>query len=201
MENQYENESTQGAECEGRRPRRFGRGIYDKTDVPIRLLDRFIAGIIITIVVMAVVFTIFGGFMVSFDTTGGTEVASQKLKYGDFVKRPEEPIRQGYTFAGWYYEGHEDETWDFSYNTVGGDLTLIARWEPSRITVKFDAQGGQMPNGVESMEVTYQEAYGELPVPEKEGYQFAGWMYSGEEIKADSIVMMPGEHVLTCLWE
>lgn len=201
IENHIDDESTRGAECESRRPRRFGRGIYDKTDVPIRLLDGFIAGIIIIIVVMIIVFTLNGGYTVSFDTSGGTEIASQKLRHGDFVAPPEEPTRQGYTFAGWYYEGHEDETWDFSVEKVGGDLTLIARWEPAKVTVKFDADGGRMPEGIESIRATYQEAYGELPIPKKEGCRFAGWIYSGQEITADSIVMMPGEHVLTALWE
>lgn len=205
MENRQQideiDESTQGAESVSGRPRRLGRGIYDKTDTPIRLLDGFIAGIIIIIVVMVAVFAIFGGFTVSFNTSGGTEIASQKLRYGNYVEEPEEPVRQGYTFAGWYYEGHENETWDFSVGTVGGDLELIARWEPAKVTVKFDADGGQMPDGMESMEVTYQEEYGELPVPRKEGCRFAGWVYSGEEITAESVVAMPGEHVLTALWE
>ncbi len=205
MENRQQideiDESTQGAESVSGRPRRFGRGIYDKTDTPIRLLDGFIAGIIIIIVVMVAVFAIFGGFTVSFNTSGGTEIASQKLRYGNYVEEPEEPVRQGYIFAGWYYEGHENETWDFSVGTVGGDLELIARWEPAKVTVKFDADGGQMPDGTESMEVTYQEEYGELPIPQKEGCRFAGWMYSGEEITAESVVAMPGEHVLTALWE
>jgi len=205
MENRQEieerDESTQGAESASGRPRRFGRGIYDKTDTPIRLLDGFIAGIIIIIVVMVAVFALFGGFTVSFETSGGTEIASKKLRYGNYVAEPEEPVRQGYTFAGWYYEGHEKETWDFSVGTVGGDLELIARWEPAQITVKFDTDGGQMPDGLESMQVTYQEAYWELPVPQKEGCQFAGWTYSGEEITAESVVTMPGEHVLTALWE
>lgn len=205
MENRQQiderDESTQGAESVSGRPRRFGRGIYEKTDTPIRLLDGFIAGIIIIIVVMVAVFALFGGFTVSFNTSGGTEIASQKLRYGNYVEEPEEPVRQGYTFAGWYYEGHENETWDFSVGTVGGDLELIARWEPAKITVKFDTDGGQMPDGMEAIEVTYQEAYGELPVPRKEGRRFVGWMYSGEEITAESLVMMPGEHVLTALWE
>ncbi len=216
MENQYEKEAEsarldagnhkeekniQGAGSASGRPRRFGRGIYDKTDVPIRLLDGFIAGIIIIIVIMIAVFAILGGYTVRFDTSGGTEIASQKLRYGSYVEEPEEPVRQGYGFAGWYYEGHEEETWDFSVNKVGGDLTLIARWEPAKVTVKFDACGGQMPEGIEWMQVIYQGTYGELPVPWKEGSEFDGWMYSGEEITADSIVVMPGEHVLTATWK
>ena len=77
MENRQQideiNESTQGAESVSGRPRRFGRGIYDKTDTPIRLLDGFIAGIIIIIVIMVAVFAIFGGFTVSFNTSVPTE--------------------------------------------------------------------------------------------------------------------------------
>ncbi len=216
MENQYEKEAEgvkldaegheegkniQGAGSVSGRPRRFGRGIYEKTDVPIRLLDGFIAGIIVIIVAMVIVFAIIGGYTVRFDTSGGTEIASQKLRYGSYVDEPEEPVRQGYEFAGWYYEGHEEETWDFAINKVGGDLTLIARWEPAKVTVKFDPDGGQMPEGMEWMQVIYQETYGELPVPRKEGSRFAGWIYGGEEITADSTVAMPGEHVLTALWE
>ncbi len=131
VENHEKGGSTQGAESVSGRPRRFGRGIYDKTDTPIRLLDGFIVGVIIVIVVMVVVFALFGGYTVAFDTSGGTEIASQKLRYGNYIEEPEDPVRQGYEFDGWYYEGHEEETWDFSVDKVGGDLTLIARWEPA----------------------------------------------------------------------
>ena len=48
--------------------------------------------------------------------------------------------------------------------------------------------------------MTYGEAYGELPVPEKEGFLFDGWVYSGAVIKADTTVTMTGEHVLTARW-
>lgn len=185
----------------GRRPRRFGRGIYDSKDVPIRLLDGFIAGIIVIIVVMVIVFALNGGYTVSFDTQGGTEIAAQKLRYGNFVEEPEIPIRQGYEFDGWYYQEEPDSTWRFGIDKVGGDITLAARWIPAKVTVKFDADGGRMPEAVESVQVMYQGNYGELPVPEKDGFQFAGWKYSGEEITEDSIVMMPGEHVLTAIWK
>ena len=48
--------------------------------------------------------------------------------------------------------------------------------------------------------MTYGEAYGELPVPEKEGFLFDGWVYSGAVIKAATTVTMTGEHVLTARW-
>lgn len=179
----------------------FGRGIYESSDVPIKLLDRFIAGAIILAIVLTVVFAVNGGYMVTFDTQGGTEVPSQKLRYGKLVAEPEDPVKAGYVFDSWYYENEPDSTWEFALDNVGGDITLVARWKPAEITVKFDADGGEMPDGIETMQVTYQETYGELPTPVKDGYTFKGWVYSGSEITQDSTVMMTGEHVLTAVWE
>lgn len=196
MEHQYESEETVDSS-----PRRFGRGIYDSKDVPIRLLDGFIVGIIGIIAVMVIVFALNSGYMVTFDTQGGTEVAAQKLRYGNFVEEPEVPVRQGYEFGGWYYSEEPDGDWRFQVDKVGSDMTLVARWIPAKVTVIFDADGGQIPENQESIQVVYQGNYGELPVPQKDGFQFAGWKYSGQEITRDSTVMMPGEHVLTAAWE
>lgn len=181
--------------------RRFGRGIYDKKDVPIRLLDGFIAGIIAIIAVMILVFTINGGYTISFETGGDTEIPPQKLRYGQLVQEPEIPVKPGYEFAGWYYGEAMENSWNFSDAKVGGDMTLIARWEPAEITVKFDLDGGRLTGGSESMQVTYMQPYGKLPVPEKEDCVFGGWIYSGDIITEDSIVGMPGEHVLTAVWK
>ena len=48
--------------------------------------------------------------------------------------------------------------------------------------------------------MTYGETYGELPVPQKDGYRFDGWIYSGAVIQSDTEVTMTGEHVLTARW-
>lgn len=182
--------------------RLFGRGIYGSKDVPIRLLDGLIVFLLISIVGMIAYFALSGGFTVTFDSQGGTEVESQKLKYGDMAEEPKPPIRPGYEFDGWYTEEGTVE-WYFPVNTVEGDLTLYARWIPGKITVKFDLDGGTV-NGkeeIEPAEVTFEGTYGELPVPEKEGFRFAGWQYSGQMIEKDTVVMTNGEHVLTAVWE
>lgn len=178
----------------------FGRGIYTSKDVPIQLLDKCIVGSIILVIGMILYFAVNGGFIISFDSRGGSETAPQKLRYGKLVERPEDPSKPGYEFAGWYYENDGEKDWNFMANQVTGDLTLIARWEPAAVTVKFDPAGGYLPEDQLSIQVTYQGLYGELPVPEQEGAVFAGWTYSGERITADSKVQMPGEHVLTASW-
>ncbi len=57
------------------------------------------------------------------------------------------------------------------------------------ITVTFDANGGEC--GESSREVQEEEAIGELPVPTREGYEFAGWWTEaegGEQVTADRIM-------------
>lgn len=201
INNSPEEQSETQPEMQQEKKRRFGRGIYAKTDVPIKMLDRFIAFIIVAIVLLIAVFAINGGYTIFFDTQGGTEISSQKLKYGDYVTEPELPIKPGYEFGGWYYEQDSENNWDFTVNKVGGDMTLIARWIAAPVTVKFELDGGTLEGEKESIQVIYQEPYGELPTPVKDGYVFDGWNYSGSKITNDTIVMMPGEHVLTALWK
>ena len=179
----------------------FGRGIYGSKDVPIRILDKLIFGLIAATVILTVVFTVNGGYFVNFETGGGTEIESQKLRYGQLVEKPEDPVRPGYEFNGWIY-GEEEYPWSFGADKVQGEMTLIAQWKPAKVLVKFDLDGGTFgehgPDG--DFMVTFGEPYGELPVPEKDGCEFDGWVYSGAVIKSDTPVTMTGEHVLTALW-
>lgn len=199
-----------GTNPEGRtnpaRKRWFGRGIYQSKDVPIRLLDGLIAGLLAAILILTIVFAVNGGFRITFDSRGGSEVAYQTLRHGSRVAEPEAPVKPGYEFTGWYQEEAE-EPWDFSVNTIGGDLTLYARWEPAAVTVKLDPDGGvwavsgqEGDNSPKELSVVYGDCYGELPAPVKTGCTFEGWYYSGDLIQAQTQVTMTGEHVLTARW-
>lgn len=182
----------------------FGKGVYGSKDVPIRILDMLILGILAAIVILVFWFTLHGGYRIAFDTEGGSEIPVQTLKHGELVEEPETPTKPGYEFVHWLTSEDPSlaQVWSFSENTVEGDLTLYAVWKPAELTVKFDLDGGTV-NGAEQapdQTVTYGEAYGELPVPEKEGYTFDGWVYSGAVITPDTTVTMTGEHVLTARW-
>jgi len=180
----------------------FGRGIYGSKDVPIKILDRLIAGLIIAAVVLTIAFTINGGYYVYFDTGGGTEIESQKLRYGELVKKPEDPARPGYEFNGWIF-GEEAYPWSFGTDKVQGEMTLVAQWKPAKVLVKFDLDGGVIDgrDEAEDIQVTFGEPYGNLPVPQKEGFTFDGWIYSGAVIDGATAVTMTGEHVLTARWK
>ncbi len=182
----------------------FGRGIYGSKDVPIRILDGFIIGAIAFVVILVFWFATHGGYRVTFDTGGGSEIEAQTLKHGEKIQEPEVPLKAGYTFQGWVTS--EDESlakeWNFSEDQVEDDLTLYAVWTPANVTVKFDLDGGSVDGKSYAADqtVTYGETYGQLPVPEKEGFLFDGWIYSGAVIGADTVVTMTGEHVLTARW-
>lgn len=203
LQKEEKTQNTVPAENPMIKKRWFGRGIYGSKDVPIRLLDGFIAAVIVAIVAMIVFFAVNGGFYVTFDTDGGSQVASQKLRHGSLVTEPEIPLKPGYTFEGWYLESNEAAEWNFDVDKVGGDVSLVAKWKPAEITVKFDLDGGNVDGAqeIEPITVTFGETYGELPLPVKDGVKFAGWHYSGSEITADTQVTMTGEHVLTAEWK
>ena len=69
-------------------------------------------------------------YTVTFDTDGGSEVASVTVKEGDLIARPQNPEKSSrdgeYQFVCWTYEGRP---WDFEGNTVTQDITLVAKWE------------------------------------------------------------------------
>lgn len=61
---------------------------------------------------------------VTFDSNGGSAVASQTVGLGDLAVEPADPTLDGYEFAGWYLG---DEPWDFS-TPVTESITLTAHW-------------------------------------------------------------------------
>lgn len=179
----------------------FGRGIYEKSDIPIKVLNGFIVAVIVLIIALVTVFAVNGGYMIDFDTSGGSVVESQKLRHSEYVAKPETPVKPGYKFVAWETDTDPSlsRRWDFSADTVQEAQTLYAVWEPARLTVKFDLNGGSSKN-CSDKEVVYGEAYGSLPAPEKAGFSFDGWVYSGEIITEETVVTMTGEHILTARW-
>ncbi len=42
---------------------------------------------------------------------------------------PSSPVREGYTFEGWYRDAARTDAWDFAADTVEQDTILYAKWE------------------------------------------------------------------------
>lgn len=73
-------------------------------------------------------------YTVSFDSNGGSAVASQSVRYGSKATQPANPTRAGHTFQGWYTARSGGSKYDFG-TAVTGDVTLHAHWakEPAAL--------------------------------------------------------------------
>jgi uncharacterized repeat protein (TIGR02543 family) len=90
---------------------------------------------------------------VTFDSAGGSEVAPQSVPQGQPAQRPADPVKEGYTFIGWYDKNDLDNKyynmpeWNFRYS-VTKDMVLVAQWmEPMPISTEpityLDKDGNQ----------------------------------------------------------
>ena len=111
-------------------------------------------------------------YTVTFDSKGGSEIDPVKVLYNDPVGKPDDPVRTGYKFLGWYTDEDYTTEWDFS-NPVTSDMTLYAKWERIQCTVTFDTQGGGP--SIPPQSVYYGEKVTKPDDPVKEGYVFDGW--------------------------
>lgn len=78
---------------------------------------------------------------VVFDSTGGSSVEDQYVKYNSMAEVPQPPQKEGHVFVNWY----EDKalTIVFDFNTkITSDKTLYAKWElTADLTVKIEGHG------------------------------------------------------------
>lgn len=74
---------------------------------------------------------------VIFDTDGGTIIPEQKVVDGKKIVKPEDPIKEGYRFTGWYCG---EELWSFIGYAVTKDMTLTAKWEKVTIVGDFEIE-------------------------------------------------------------
>ena len=112
-------------------------------------------------------------FTVTFNTMGGSAVKSIVAKENSKIKEPAAPVKDGYTFAGWYTMAQDGVLFDFN-TPVRSNITLYAHWiENSMIhTIHFDSNGG---SEVADQTVIKNEYAVEPVDPERDGYVFDGW--------------------------
>jgi uncharacterized repeat protein (TIGR02543 family) len=82
--------------------------------------------------------------IVIFDSDGGSVVNSQTVGDGGTATRPADPVREGYTFAGWFLE--DGAAYDFAL-PVSGDVKLVAKWEKNPVapSEEDDGSGAMAP--------------------------------------------------------
>ncbi|WP_141505113.1 InlB B-repeat-containing protein [Paenibacillus luteus] len=89
------------------------------------------------------------------------------------ISAPVSPVREGYTFAGWYSEASYVTPWYFETDIVNKSMTLYAKWtEGQSYTVSFDSQGG--PAFASLTGVGPGEKI-RIPLLTREGHYLEGW--------------------------
>lgn len=111
-----------------RQPQKFTRGLYRGVKISVSALNKIIVAGIVLIVVLLIYGISTGGYHVTFDSRGGSDVPYQEYKYGDRLALPENPGREGYTFSGWALDENCTQNAKEGME-VQSDLTLYACWE------------------------------------------------------------------------
>jgi uncharacterized repeat protein (TIGR02543 family) len=111
-------------------------------------------------------------YKVSFDTDGGSAIEDVTYTYGSQISIPAEPIKEGFTFDGWYKDSEFAEEFEFS-KMPAEDITIYAKWIKNKYRISFVTNGG---SAVEDIEAEFGAVVSKPTiVPEKEGYTFIGW--------------------------
>ncbi|NMA94047.1 MAG: hypothetical protein GX975_05240, partial [Clostridiales bacterium] len=66
-------------------------------------------------------------YNVYFNTNGGSRISRQRIKEGLKAVKPEDPVKEGYIFAGWFSDRELTTHYSF-YDSVTGSFTLYAKW-------------------------------------------------------------------------
>ena len=123
-------------------------------------------------------------YKVTFNADGAKSEA--EYLHGAKVTRPVDPVKDGYTFLGWYEE--ESETaYDFTASLTG-DLTLTAKFDPIEYTITYVLNGGA--NGANPATYDVNTPSFTLKDASRTGYTFAGWFDADEN--GNQIVAVAG---------
>lgn len=131
-------------------------------------------------------------YSVTFDTDGGNEIPAVSVNKDDTVARPQNPTKNGFTFAYWELDGEE---FDFS-QPITADIKLKAIWEAITYTVTFDSDGG---SDVEAQVIAFGENANKPEDPIREGYSFIGWYLN--EVEHDFSQVVEQDMHLLAMWE
>ncbi len=111
---------------------------------------------------------------VVYELDGGTNASANPDTYTiEDTFTLADPVRSGYTFDGWTYEGQSTPVKNPGVAAGSiGDLVYTAHWTANEYSAYYDAAGGEVERP--SDEIVFGQAY-TMPIPERDGYSFVGW--------------------------
>lgn len=144
-------------------------------------------------------------YTLSFEENGGDPVDDIVRVGGSIVGTLPTPTRTGHTFDGWFADA--ELTVPFEIKLMPKEnITAYAKWTANAYTLTLHVNGGNAWEGTEgTMSVTQGTAYGQLPVPVRDGHSFQGWYTTqtcddGTQVNGDTVVSISGDHTLYAKW-
>lgn len=127
-------------------------------------------------------------------SNGGSSVASFQTD-GTSLNGLVNPNREGYTFAGWFFD---NDTFEYevteealALDPIQADITIFACWTPLSSTLTLEVNGGIPINPI-------QANCGDaiiLPIPVKEDFIFIAWYYDAELINLAEFITFPSQNI------
>lgn len=96
------------------------------------------------------------------------------VPFNETIERPEDPIRPGFLFEGWYLDVETTIPWDFENDKVNSSIVLYAKWQSAIFTVVYDLNGGEIIGDDYITEFRTGE-FRALPTARRVGYNFVSW--------------------------
>ena len=131
----------------------------------------------------------------SFETNGGSKINPKRIVIGNTANKPEDPIKEGYIFEGWYSDSSFTKSFSFS-TLISSNKTIYAKWVQDCVVtfVNYDNK----------ILKTYHVKYGDnvvydgaSPNHSDSNYTFVGWDRSLNNIKKSMTIKAIFEKVLT----
>ena len=114
-------------------------------------------------------------FTVTFNTNGGSTVASQTVEKGEKALEPTAPTKDGYKFGGWYVDETFKTEFDFD-TTITENTTLYASWETYTVAELIEMSAEYIDEASTERFYTYvtikevsKPQYGEMTVYDETG--------------------------------
>ena len=133
---------------------------------------------------------------VTFYLNNETDPWTVKIIDGENVNRPDDPVRKGYIFKGWYAD--EELTQEFDFNTIiEANTDIYAKWEEIlEYEITFDPNNGE---ATWTEKVREGEKVKEPAKPTKANLTFIAWQFNGENYDFNTSVM--ANMMLIAKWE
>ncbi|MDD2493408.1 MAG: InlB B-repeat-containing protein [Bacilli bacterium] len=109
---------------------------------------------------------------------GGSQVFTFTIDVptGEKIIAPEDPVKDGYTFGGWYTDTEFTTLYNFD-NIIRNSFTLYGKWIPEEYTIRFNSNGG---TEIASVKVLRDQLLAVPTEPIKTGFEIEGWYLDAE---------------------